>query len=207
VSPWCAAFERIKFSARCAPVSVSALGALHDGGVRSNKYIEPRMKTPHILLATSNAPRMRKNLEAILDAKALAAIDQEITSNVAAMYSLGSYHYSFAMGLQASDWRQKVSRLYYAAYQVSRCLRFHVRGEFHQDVTDHKKIDELPVGFPKQATYTNKLGVLRDDRNICDYDHTAVESDLVHTVTDSAALVSDLLTDAKTYLNSRGVSV
>ena len=164
------------------------------------------MKSPHLLLA-GNAQRVRANLVSILDALGLAAIDKEITLNAARMYDLALQHYKFAAQLPGPTWRHKISRLYYAAYHVSRCLRFMTSGEYCQEVTDHKKVDDLPQDLPNRATYANRLTALRDDRNLADYDHTATEAELVIPVAEATALVEQLLGDARSYLKARKVPI
>jgi hypothetical protein len=164
------------------------------------------MKSPHLLLA-GNPQRVRANLVSILDALGLAAIDKEIYLNAARMYDLALQHYNFATELPKSAWRHKMSRLYYAAYHVSRCLRFMTSGEYCQEVTDHKKVNDLPQDLPNRATYANRLTALRDDRNLADYDHTATEAELVIPVAEAASLVEQLLRDAHAYLRDRKVPI
>lgn len=165
------------------------------------------MKSPHLLRASSNVHRLKENLTRILDANALAAIDDEISANVTQLYGLGRSHFSFAARQNNRSWRQKVSRLYYAAYNVSRAVRLWVNGEYSTESTDHKKIENLPNDFPQKNKYANQLAVLRDDRNLCDYDHTVGRGDLVLSVDDSLALVDGFLNDARAYLKQRGVSL
>lgn len=165
------------------------------------------MKTPHLLLAAGNSHKLRQNLTGILDAAGLALIDKEITSNVVGLFHLGELHFDFSQTLSKQHWRQRISRLYYGAYNVTRSLRFAYEGHYSQESTDHKKVAILPKDFPTTATYENKLSALRDDRNLCDYDHTAEEMDLVIPVKDADALVKQLVADARGYLNGRGVPV
>lgn len=65
----------------------------------------------------------------------------------------------------------------------------------------------LPDDFPNKNRYANRLGVLRDDRNLCDYDHTAKLADLVVGLNDAVDLVQQFLKDAQGYLKGRGVNV
>lgn len=147
------------------------------------------MKSPHILLAAGNLNRLKLNPANVIDATAMRAIEEEIRVNAAELYLLGKTHYSFAIRQNNRAWRQKISRLYYGAYNVSRAVRLCVSGEYSSDPADHKKISELPDDFPHQATYNNRLSVLRGDRNLCDYDHTARCGDLSIGVADSVGLV------------------
>jgi hypothetical protein len=166
------------------------------------------MKAPHILLAGKNARRLKANLVGILDQAAMDAIEAAIISNVGDLYALGQYHFAFAARQNAVDWRQKISRLYYAAYSVSRCVRLAVNGDYSEEVEDHKDVANLPQDFPDLNTYKNRLRELRGDRNTCDYDHTAKSSsDLVFSVGDSLVLVENFIKTAKKYLTDRGVAI
>jgi len=165
------------------------------------------LKTPHLLNASSNCRKLHLNLQGIVDQAALAAIEAAIKANVVGLFRLGASHYDFARALPVKDWRQRVSRFYYGAYNLTRCVRLDFDGEFHEDVTDHKKVAVLPNGFPNTATYEHRLGLLRKDRNLCDYDHTGEEVDLMNTVADTETLVGDLLGDTTRHLKSRGIVV
>jgi len=165
------------------------------------------MKTPHLLRAGANVRKLKDNLAHVVDATAIAAIEAEIRANVFQLYVLGQNHYFFAVRQNNRSWRQKISRLYYATYNVSRALRLCVYGDYSTDSSDHKKIDALPEDFPNRSRYANRLGVLRDDRNLCDYDHTAKMTDLVGSVGDSAELAHEFLKDAQSYLKGRGVKL
>ncbi len=165
------------------------------------------MRSPHLLLAAGNVRRVKNNLVNVIDGAAIVAIEAEICTNCAQLYGLGRNHYLFARRQSNRHWRQKVSRLYYAAYNVSRAVRLCVNGEYSTDASDHKKIETIPEDFPNKNTYSNRLGVLRDDRNLCDYDHTAILNDLVLMPTDAIQLVTDFLRDARIYLVQHGVGL
>jgi hypothetical protein len=164
-------------------------------------------KSPHILLAAANCQRVKSNLSYILNATAMAAIDAEIEKNVKGLFRLGLEHHAFASALPLPNWRQRISRDYYGAYNVARAVRLANDGSYSTDVGDHKKATELPDAFPNQSTHSNRLGVLRDDRNLADYDHTAAASDLVTPVPDAAQFVDDFIRDARTYLSGKGIAV
>lgn len=163
-------------------------------------------KSPHLLLAGANVRKLRNNLSNILDRSALDAIENEIRLNTRQLYVLGRSHFLFAKRQNNRDWRQKVSRLYYGAYNVSRAVRLSFSGEYSTEVTDHKKIETLPDDFPEKNTYANRLGVLREDRNLCDYDHVATRADLVSTLEDAEDLVEKFLGEARKYLKARGIA-
>ena len=164
-------------------------------------------KSPHLLLAAANVRRLHNNLANVLDTSALAAIENEIRLNVAQLYTLGRHHFLFAKRQGSRDWRQIISRLYYGAYNVSRAVRLCVQGEYSCDTGDHKKIEVLPEDFPDRNTYANRLGVMREDRNLCDYDHAAARRDLVYDLEDSGVIVEKFLHDARKYLRHRGVKI
>jgi uncharacterized protein (UPF0332 family) len=164
------------------------------------------MKGPHLLLA-GNPRRVLENIRPLVSGRAASAIEKEIRRNAAGLYNLGAEHYNFAANLQAADWRQCVSRAYYGAYNCARSVRFAEDGTYSTDSSDHKKIEELPKGFPNLNTYTNRLRLLRDDRNLCDYDHTVSEAELAITRDEGLALVGGFLRDAKLYLRNRGIRV
>lgn len=165
------------------------------------------VKPPHLLLASGNVRRLQTNLAVVVNAAGRAAIESEICANCSQLYALGRNHFLFARRLKNRDWRQKISRLYYGAYCASRAVRLCVNGEYSTEAGDHKKIDAIPDNFPNKNTYANRLGVLRDDRNLCDYDHTAKLSDLIIEPADAEQFVAEFLRDARVYLEQRGVQV
>lgn len=161
------------------------------------------MKSPHILLLNKNVVDLRRELGHILSKKSTAAFDAEVKENIVQLFSLGLHHFDFAKALGPVNWRQIVSRSYYGAYSVSKAVRLAVNGQYSREVKDHEKVGDLPDDFPDKNTYANRLRLLRDDRNLCDYDHTVVEADLGMTSTDALALVGGLVSHARGYLRTR----
>ena len=127
--------------------------------------------------------------------------------DTAALFKLGETHFRFAARQPKAHWRQKISRFYYAAYNVTRALRLHVAGEYSTDVKDHQRIERLPDDFPSKERFANQLKALREDRNLCDYDHTKRAADLVLGTNQSASLVTEFLNEAREYLKRRGLGV
>jgi hypothetical protein len=161
------------------------------------------MKSPHILLIRKNVVELRQELGGVLSKKSLKAFDDEVIRNVVQLYGLGMEHLTFAGSLPSARWRQVISRAYYAAYSISKSVRLAVYGHYSQEVKDHDKVGELPDDFPDRNTFANRLRLLRDDRNLSDYDHTALEADLSSTRTDTLVLVTDLASRAAGYLRAR----
>lgn len=164
------------------------------------------MKTPH-LLNLGNPRKVKENLSGILDQAAIDRIESEIGTNAKALYRLGRQHYLFAFRQPSSNWRHRVSRLYYAAYNVSRAVRLFVLGAYSTEVKDHQKFNDLPGDFPSKDRYSNQLAVLRNDRNMCDYDHTCRASDLILGTAQSTCLVKDFLDSARSYLVIKGLKL
>lgn len=165
------------------------------------------LSEPHLLLASGNSRKLVRNLSHILAPGEIQKIEAEIDSNVLALYALGMGHYHFAMSISASEWRQNISRLYYAAYNVKRAVTLKHDGGFSTDSSDHSKIDGIPDGFDNSSTYKSRLKSLRDDRNICDYNHLATELDLLYPVNDTRALVASFIEDAVKFLQNKGVAI
>lgn len=164
------------------------------------------IRSPHLLLASSNSNQMLANLGYILDAGACGAIQNEINDNVRQLFDLGKSHYEFARTLPGQHWRQRISRFYYGAYNARRAINLYENGAFRTDVSDHKKTD-LPSSLLNHSTYEVRLRDLREDRNLSDYDHTASEADLILTQDEAEEITAYFLRDARLYLVDRGVSV
>lgn len=160
---------------------------------------------PHVLLASSNPVKLIKNLRSILGKAQLKKIDDAVCAEAKALFLLGKSHFDFSNSIPPAEWRQVVSRLYYAAYNVKRSISLRHDGSFSTESKDHERIDQLPSALANSAVYGAKLRTLREDRNLADYSHLAKESDLVIAVPDARVLVTNFLADAKTYLNSNGV--
>lgn len=161
----------------------------------------------HVLLASNNPIRLIKNLTYILSPDQIQKIEDEVNINVASLYALGCSHYSFAMSIGDNEWRQVVSRLYYAAYNIKRSVSLRCDGAYSTESSDHSKIEFLPATLENAQAYKLRLKNLRDDRNLADYSHSAVEGDLLYTVDSVRTMVTDFMSDAKKFLIANGVQV
>jgi hypothetical protein len=155
-----------------------------------------------ILELRKNPRLVQSTLLPIVGKKAASKIEVDLQKHARGLFRLGRSHLRFAKSIRTQDWRQIVSRAYYAAYNMSRSVRLFVKGEYSDDSKDHQNFGLLPDNFPSQATYVNKLGLLRDDRNISDYDHNAKVGDLSITPSDAVRLADDFAKDAARYLAS-----
>lgn len=165
------------------------------------------LREPHVLLASANPQKLMRNLANILNPDEIQKISNAILSESAALFALGQSHFTFAISLPAGEWRQNISRLYYAAYNAKRALTLMNDGGFSTESADHQKIDILPDNMENRELYKARLRSLRDDRNLCDYSHLANENDLLITVPDARALVTQFLADTKTFLQEKGVQL
>ena len=116
------------------------------------------MKSPHLLRIGVNPRKIKENLVGVVDVTAIRAIEAAICANALQLYVLGRGHYDFAIRQNGRAWRQKVSRLYYAAFNVSRAVRLCVSGDYSTELGEHKKIESLPDDFPNRNKYFNRLG-------------------------------------------------
>ncbi|MDR2439825.1 MAG: hypothetical protein LBE12_10710 [Planctomycetaceae bacterium] len=165
------------------------------------------MSEKFLSLLKKNPIAIKEGLSDILDQKSLDQIQNEINKNVKELFLLGVNHYNFAKTINSNDWRHKISRLYYAAYNIARSVRLHTFGYYSTDSEDHKRIGDLPKDFPNQTRYATSLVDLRDDRNISDYDHTAKIEDTKLGINDAYSLVEDFLKDADQYFKNKNVTI
>ncbi|WP_442775467.1 hypothetical protein [Sphaerotilus montanus] len=165
------------------------------------------LKEPHIFNASSNPIKLIKNLRGIISEDEILKIEQEINNNVIKLYALGVGHYNFAKRIAHSEWRQKISRLYYAAYNIRRSIQLKADGHFSMDSSDHQRVGEFPDKLNNKEKYKQIFISLREDRNLSDYSHLAVESDLIQGVSIYESSVTDFVNDAKEFLLEKGVSL
>jgi hypothetical protein len=98
-----------------------------------------------------------------------------------------------------------VSRCYYAAYNVSKCVRYCVNGSVKFDASDHKMVGDLPNDFPARASWSTFLVELRQDRNFADYEPWAkTKSRLSHAPNHSVEYAERFVRECKVYLRERG---
>jgi hypothetical protein len=162
--------------------------------------------SPHVLLI-GNPYSAINNLQGILVETELEKIRIAVRREVQLLYSLGQDHFQFAKSISHAIWRQKVSRLYYAAYNTRRAVQLQDSGKYSTDVSDHKEIESLPQNLNKRAIHGSMLKQLRDDRNLADYSHLGREQDLFATTQDLEKMVEEFLGDCRSYLIAAGISL
>ena len=154
-----------------------------------------------------NLRAVQSQLGTYLGQESVASLSAEIDSHCVALFALGLSHYNFSKRCTRRQWRQAISRLYYAGYNVSRAVRLHEAGVYSTKVDDHQKFDQFSDKFPNRARYADRLAVLRGDRNLADYGHVAKASDLIIKRVDADDLVCQFIADARSFLSSRGLTV
>ncbi|MDP2111749.1 MAG: hypothetical protein Q8N48_06890 [Thiobacillus sp.] len=150
---------------------------------------------------------MIQNLNHLLAQQELAKLTAELDRNVAALFELGLAHFNFASALGNNDWRQKISRLYYAVYNVRRAVVLKHSGAFSTDSSDHKNVDQLPNGMSNRELHINNLRILREDRNLADYSHLAVISDLLIDPDGALTFATLFIDDCRQFVNQNGLAV
>jgi hypothetical protein len=149
---------------------------------------------------------MIENLKGLLDNAASKILEDELERNAVSLFKLGEEHFGFARSLHKNYWRQKVSRSYYGAYNVRRAVRLFNDGHFKTDVSDHSEA-AFPTGFPNAGTYKVQIQTLRNDRNLADYEHDAIENDLILSVADAERITQSFINDARAFLKAQGVNI
>lgn len=161
---------------------------------------------PHVLLIGNPYTTIR-NLTDILDDEAIAKIRNAVTNEVRLLFNLGQDHFVFAKSIDHKNWRHKVSRLYYAAYNVRRAVQLQDSGKYSTDVSDHKDIENLPNTLNQRTVHGGMLKQLRDDRNLADYSHSGQEVDLFATTRELEVKVEAFIIDCKDYLKKAGLVI
>lgn len=155
-----------------------------------------------------NAARVMRCLGHVLAPAQIGKIEAEMYGHVRQLMDLSRIHLTYARRVQGrAAWRQRVSRGYYACYNASKALRLAVSGVFSSDVTDHKKVGELPDGFPEKNAWLDFLTKFRADRNLADYDHAAQARDLELAPSEYLDEARRFVGLAEQFLRARGVYV
>lgn len=166
------------------------------------------LNPPHLLLASGNTHKMIQNLNHILTAREIAKISAELDVNIVALFGLGLDHFNFASGLDDNnDWRQKISRLYYAVYNFRRAVVLKHNGTYSTDSSDHKSIEQIPHTMLNRESHINNLRNLREDRNLADYSHLGTKSDLVIAPDEALIFATQFFEDCKTYFSENGLVI
>ena len=156
-------------------------------------------------LLNLNPQKVIRCLEPILERSELDKIKKVLRDNVQQLLRLGRSHLRFAQKvIGPTCWRQKVSRGYYGAYCTSKAIRLAITGLYNTDISDHKKIGDLPKDFPSKSTWEDFLIKFRGDRNLADYDHTVSEQALELKSSEYVERAYQFYLLARSYLITKG---
>ncbi len=172
----------------------------------------PRRDTPvtngqPLILGLDNHAKVSQILKALAGRANLSWYNQEVSNTARNWLRLGMQHMLVASRLASRprDWRAAVSRCYYAAYNVSKCVRYCVNGFVRFDSTDHKMVGDLPNDFPARASWSTFLVELRQDRNFADYEPwVRTKYRLSRAPSDSVEQTARFIRESKVYLHGRG---
>lgn len=161
------------------------------------------MNNDHFL--NINPCRLIHCLSGILSNTEIDKIKKALNANVKKLVNLGQAHLRFAKKMDGNtSWRQRVSRSYYSAYCTSRAVRLAITGHYSKDSSDHMKIGNLPNDFPDKTIWEEFLMKFRGDRNLADYDHTALESALEISSDEYVVKANEFYRTARKYLVNKG---
>lgn len=155
-----------------------------------------------------NLQKVANCLRGILPPAEIEKITAELNRNVRQVIRLSEGHLRSARKAKSygrGAWRQVVSRGYYCCYCASRAVRLAKTGSFSMEADDHKRIGDLPNGFPSVNVWGDILTKYRADRNLADYDHTAKESELEYTTEDYLDKAECFLREVKQYLRTERI--
>ncbi len=175
----------------------------------SGKKKTPLLKRPEILELDNHA-KVSRILRLVGNQPNLGWYEDAVHEVVRKWFALGQYHLRIARALSSrpKEWRSVVSRGYYAAYNISRAVRYLTDGRVKYDASDHQVAPNLPSDFPDQATWANFLIDFRSDRNLADYEpwNDAFRK-LSRRPDTSLDMATEFLRKARSYLRKRGMKI
>ena len=149
-----------------------------------------------------NHAEFRRNLSDLLMVTDLPVFDGIIVAITASWFNLGEEHLADAIAAHAAGRiRAAYSRAYYAAYNASKAVRYHVSGVVSLKGDDHQAATELPDDFPDVDRWSKLVAALYEHRLRADYDNwrnTASENTLLPS--DCIAKAQEFLVQCREYL-------
>jgi hypothetical protein len=159
------------------------------------------------ILEIDNHAKVSQVLKGIAGKADLSWYSEEVAKTARHWLRLGMHHLVVSRRLisKPQDWRSAVSRCYYAAYNVSKCVRYCINGCVRFDGGDHKLVGDLPNDFPDRASWSAFLAELRQDRNFADYEPwTRTRFRLSHSPGESIGRVQVFTKESKVCLRKKG---
>lgn len=132
----------------------------------------------------------------------LPILESQVHAVARKWFELARVHYLDASAADAElNPRSVYSRTYYAAYNASKAVRYVVQGFVSLRGDDHKKVADLPGGFPDVDSWVSKLPLLYEHRLRADYDNWSdTASENVLAPADCLAIAADFLKAAEQFL-------
>lgn len=125
----------------------------------------------------------------------LPVFDGRVLAITASWIKLGDEHMADALAAQvAGRTRAAYSRAYYAAYNASKAVRYHVNGIVSLRGDDHQAAAELPDDFPDVDQWSKFIAGLYEHRLRADYDNWS------NTASEHTLPPSDCITSAQRFL-------
>jgi hypothetical protein len=149
---------------------------------------------------------MLRNIDPLLTRVARQRLELAVLQNVAGLFQLGDEHLAFALAIDPGQWRHRISRLYYAGYNIRRAVLLCHDGSYSTDSSDHQAVNVLPDDFNERAKHGATLKTLREDRNLADYNHDATRRDLLQAPDVAESLIQAFRQEAVAYVRAKGVN-
>ena len=106
--------------------------------------------------------------------------------------------------LEGRSSRATYSRVYYAAYNASKAVRYIASGYVSLKADDHQKASELPGDFPNRTKWGPSITKLYEQRLRADYDNWGGKSShFTMKRTLAVNVASDFLKSCRAYLKDR----
>jgi len=163
-----------------------------------------------LLKRIRNHAEFRSILVELSLARDLAAFDQHVERVTRCWFDLGREHLKDAeAAYHARRTRSVYSRAYYAVYNASKAVRYHVNGVVSLKGDDHKKASDLPGDFPDVAKWTARIPEMYEHRLRADYDNWRLTSqEHVLQPQDCLALAKQFLQECQQYIQTKfGISL
>jgi uncharacterized protein (UPF0332 family) len=142
-----------------------------------------------------NHAEFRRNLSDLSMVTDLHVLDGRVVAITACWMTLGDEHLADAIAAHSvGRIRATYSRAYYAAYNASKAVRYHVNGVVSLKGDDHHAAPELPDDFPDVDRWSKFVATLYEHRLRADYDNWSTTS------SENSLAPSDCVSQAQQFL-------
>ncbi len=158
-----------------------------------------------LLRRIRNHAEFRSTLADLTLVNDLPAYDQQVLNITQCWFRLGHEHLEDAtIANRENRIRSVYSRAYYAVYNASKAVRYHVNGVVSFKGDDHQKAGDLPSDFPNAANWTARISEMYEHRLRADYDNWSLTPS-EHTLnpSDCVTLAGQFLQECRQYLQAK----